>query len=120
MVINNQTHSLETAAQGFAAIGAGPRLAVLKKLVRIGPKGLQVGELQQSMDIPPSTLAHHLRVLAEAGLILQTKNGRHIINAPNFPAITALIDFLISECCIEMDGTQFVCHEPENQNMGEA
>ena len=116
-MIINKVHSLETTAQGFAAIGASPRLAVLKKLVRIGPKGLQVGELQQSLNIPPSTLAHHLRVLAESGLILQTKTGRHIISAPNFSAITALIDFLVSECCVEMEETQPVCHEAENQTI---
>ena len=111
MVINKEADLLDDAAQGFAAIGAGPRLAVLKKLVRVGPQGLTVGELQKALDIPPSTLSHHLRVLANANLIIQTKQGRQIICAPNFTVIASLVEFLVSECCVEMGETSVVCRD---------
>ena len=64
------TLGLVEAAQGFAAIGSEPRLEVLLALVRAGPGGLKVGEIQKRVDIPASTLTHHLRFLAAAGLIL--------------------------------------------------
>ncbi len=96
------------ASHGFAAAGAAPRLTVLKKLVRAGHDGLTVGALQKAVDVPASTLAHHLRYLADADLIKQTKNGRQVINIANFKQIRALADFLLSECCVDAE-TEETC-----------
>ena len=93
--------SLEEAAQGFAAAGSEPRLEVLLTLVRAGYDGLSVGDIQERMAIPPSTLAHHLRFLAAAGLIVQEKQGRTVINRANFDQIEALAGFLLRECCAD-------------------
>lgn len=93
--------SLEEAAQGFAAAGSEPRLEVLLTLVRAGYDGLSVGDIQERMAIPPSTLAHHLRFLAAAGLIVQEKQGRTVINRANFDHIEALAGFLLRECCAD-------------------
>jgi len=93
--------SLEEAAQGFAAAGSEPRLEVLLTLVRAGHDGLSVGDIQERMAIPPSTLAHHLRFLAAAGLIVQEKQGRTVINRANFDQIEALAGFLLRECCAD-------------------
>lgn len=93
--------SLEEAAQGFAAAGSEPRLEVLLTLVRAGHDGLSVGDIQERMAIPPSTLAHHLRFLAAAGLIVQEKQGRTVINRANFDHIEALAGFLLRECCAD-------------------
>ncbi len=95
----NDNLSLEQAAQGFAAIGSEPRLDVLLALVSAGPKGLTVGEIQQRLDVPASTLSHHLRFLSAAGLIEQTKDGRTIHNRAAFAHIEALASFLLRECC---------------------
>ncbi len=92
---------LEEAAQGFAAVGSEPRLDVLLALVRAGLGGLSVGEIQQRLGIPASTLSHHLRFLAAAGLIDQVKQGRTIRNRAAFAHIEALAKFLLSECCSE-------------------
>lgn len=92
---------LEEAAQGFAAIGSEPRLDVLLALVRAGPKGLTVGEIQQRIGIPASTLSHHLRFLAAANLIEQTKQGRTVSNRAAFQHIENLANFLLCECCSE-------------------
>ena len=99
----NDEISLEQAAQGFAAIGSEPRLDVLLSLVRAGPTGLTVGEIQQRLGIPASTLSHHLRFLSAAGLIEQTKDGRTIHNRAAFAHIQALADFLLRECCAEQE-----------------
>ena len=93
--------NLEQAAQGFAAIGSEPRLAVLKILVRAGSKGLSVGDIKQRLGFPASTLAHHLRFLADAGLIDQKKFGRMVLNQAAFERIQMLAEFLLHECCSE-------------------
>lgn len=94
--------AIEEAAQGFAAAGSEPRLEVLLALVRAGPEGLTVGEIQQRLGLPASTLAHHLRFLAAGGLIEQEKNGRAVHNRAAFGTIEALAAFLLNECCAEV------------------
>ena len=90
-----------SAANGFAAVGAAARLAVLRLLVRAGPEGLAIGEIRQRLQIAPSTLAHHLRHLHDAGLITQEKRGRQVLNRANYPMIRALADYLMDECCAD-------------------
>ncbi len=91
--------SLKEAAQGFAAVGSESRLAVLLLLVKTGIEGLTVGEIQQQLKMPASTLAHHLRFLGAANLIEQEKQGREVINRANFDHVELLGDYLLSECC---------------------
>lgn len=91
----------EEAAQSFAAVGSEPRLDVLLTLVRAGQTGLSVGEIQQRLHVPGSTLSHHLRFLTAAGLIVQEKQGRTIINRAAFDHLEALAQYLLKECCIE-------------------
>lgn len=98
------TLSIEQAVQGFAAAGSEPRLEVLLALVRAGPDGLMVSEIQERLEMPASTLAHHLRFLAAGGLIEQEKNGRAVHNRAAFDTIEALANFLLRECCADMDG----------------
>lgn len=92
---------LEDAAQGFAAAGSGPRLEVLLALVRAGPDGLTVGEIQDRLQVPASTLAHHLRYLAGAGLIEQERIGRSVISRAQYDHIEDLAGFLLRECCVD-------------------
>jgi len=92
---------LEEAAQGFAAAGSEPRLEVLLALVRAGPEGLNVGQVQAQLNVPASTLAHHLRFLADAGLIEQEKLGRTVINRARFDQLEELAGFLLKECCVD-------------------
>lgn len=94
---------LERAAQGFAAVGSEPRLSVLMALVRVGDDGLTVGEIQRRLDMPASTLAHHLRFLAAAGLVVQERQGRSVISRADFDRVRALANYLTRECCAEVD-----------------
>ncbi len=97
---------LEEAAQGFAAVGSEPRLEVLLALVRAGDEGLAVGELQERVRLPASTLAHHLRFLAAGGLIDQERQGRAVINRAAYTRIEELAGFLLRECCAEARHTR--------------
>ncbi|SFR51386.1 DNA-binding transcriptional regulator, ArsR family [Yoonia tamlensis] len=90
-----------TAAQGFSALGSESRIAVFQTLVRAGNGGLPVGDIQQRTGIPASTLAHHLKFLASAQLIVQEKQGRTVINRANFDHLQTLADFILEECCSE-------------------
>jgi len=94
---------LVTAAQGFSAMGSESRLEVLQTLVRAGDKGLLVGDIQQRTGIPGSTLAHHLKFLTSADLIVQNKQGRTIINQANYQHLQALAAFILEECCTDQE-----------------
>jgi DNA-binding transcriptional ArsR family regulator len=97
---------LEEAAHGFAAVGSEPRLEVLLALVRAGDEGLAVGELQDRVGLPASTLAHHLRFLAAGGLIDQERQGRAVINRAAYTRIEELASFLLRECCADAKPTR--------------
>ena len=94
--------SLERAASTFAALGSEQRLQVLNTLVRAGEAGLPIGELGRRSGITGSTLTHHMKILAQAGLVQQARQGRQIICAAiAFEELRALTDFLFRECCAD-------------------
>lgn len=95
----------DEAAQGFSAMGSGSRLDVLKTLVRAGDPGLTVSVIQSRTGIPASTLTHHLKILATAGLIDQQRNGRTITVQANYDHLQSLAGFILAECCVEQEGT---------------
>lgn len=91
-----------TATQGFSAMGSEPRMEVLRTLVKAGEDGLLVGEIQQRTGIPASTLAHHLKFLAMAGLVQTDKKGRTITNRADFDHLRKLAAFILEECCADV------------------
>jgi ArsR family transcriptional regulator len=91
------------AAQGFSAMGSESRLEVLQALVRAGNSGLRVGDIQERTGIAASTLAHHLKFLAAANLIVQRKQGRVIMNTANFEYLNSLAGFILENCCTETE-----------------
>ncbi|MBN9673507.1 ArsR/SmtB family transcription factor [Roseibium aggregatum] len=101
---------LEEAAQGFAALGSEARLQVLLTLVRAGQAGLTVGDIQARTGMAASTLAHHLKFLASAGLVLQEKEGRSVISRAAYDHLEKLAGYILSECCADEVG----CRIPAN------
>ena len=97
---------LETAAQGFAAIGSEPRLEVLLLLVKAGPNGMTVGDIQTRTGMAASTLAHHLRFLTIAGLVSQERQGRSVVNRARFDHLERLGGYLLEECCADRADTE--------------
>jgi DNA-binding transcriptional ArsR family regulator len=92
-------HSLDTYANALSALGHDARLCVFRLLVRAGGDGLNVGDIVTATGLPASTLAHHLKTLVSAGLVLQERDGREIINRVDFEAVRQTLGFLTSECC---------------------
>ncbi|MCC5983334.1 MAG: helix-turn-helix transcriptional regulator [Rhodobacteraceae bacterium] len=93
---------VEAAAAAFAALGSEQRLSVLRTLVRAGPTGLAMGDLGARCGITGSTLSFHVRILVQAGLVNQTRDGRRILCAARMPALTHLGDFLTAGCCADL------------------
>lgn len=90
------------AADAFAALGSETRLAIVLTLVRAGPEGLTVGAVQERTGLAASTLSHHLKLLAAAGLLTQKRQGRSLICRAEFSQIEALAAFLTNECCADV------------------
>ncbi|MEO9897434.1 MAG: metalloregulator ArsR/SmtB family transcription factor [Paracoccaceae bacterium] len=101
---NSTTDDLDllNAAASFAALGSEQRLSVLRSLVRAGSNGLSIGELGARTDVTGSTLTHHVKILAQAGLVTQERQGRSIICAAvAFDQVRSLSEFLLNECCAD-------------------
>lgn len=92
--------NLNQAARCLEKLGNPTRLEVFHLLVRAGPEGLSVGEIQEHLGIPASTLSHHIGHLVNAGLVTQEREGRQLICKPDFTLMDGLIGFLTDECCM--------------------
>lgn len=90
-------------AKSLAALGHEARLGVFQLLVKAGDDGLTVGEIAAHLDLAPSTLAHHLRALTGAGLVLQQKNGREVLNRVDYAAVRQTLAYLTDECCVGVE-----------------
>jgi DNA-binding transcriptional ArsR family regulator len=86
-------------ARALAALGHDARLSIFRLLVRAGDEGLRVIDIGAHLGLAPSTLAHHLSTLVDAGLVVQDKQGREVFNRVDFPAMHRVMGFLTSECC---------------------
>lgn len=86
-------------ADMFAAMGAEPRLRILQLLLTAHPDGLVVGDIQDELGIPASTLSHHLDKLKNEGLVLVRREGTFLWYMANTETLQELINFLYAECC---------------------
>ncbi len=93
----------EQAADIFAQLGNDTRLCIIKILVEAGDDGLRVGEIQKELNIPGSTLSHHLLHLRNVGLIEQCRVGSALVCSVNYEKLNQSIDYLKAECCIRVD-----------------
>src|SRR5689334_4391178 len=90
---------LELHADRLAALGSPVRLAILRHIVQGDPEGTPVGSLQARLDIPWSTLSHHLERLTSAGLLKQRPEGKFIFYRADYAALRALTEYLWEDCC---------------------
>src|SRR5579863_5962806 len=86
-------------AEMFAAMGAEPRLRIVQLLLTAHPQGLVVGDIQDELGIPASTLSHHLEKLKNEGLVRVRREGTFLWYASNTEALQELLGFLYAECC---------------------
>ena len=75
------------------------RLKVLRYVVQGGSDGTSAGDIQAHVDLPASTLSHHLKRLLDAGLLTTRSEGTFHYYAADYPALRALTDYLWEDCC---------------------
>jgi len=86
-------------ADMFSAMGTEPRLRIMQLLLSAHPDGLVVGEIQEELDIPSSTLSHHLDKLKAEELIQVRRESTFLRYTANTDALQELLQFLYAECC---------------------
>ena len=86
-------------ADMFSAMGTEPRLRIMQLLLSAHPHGLVVGEIQEELDIPNSTLSHHLDKLKAEDLVQVRREGTFLRYSANADALQELLQFLYAECC---------------------
>jgi len=86
-------------ADMFAAMGAEPRLRIMQLLLKAHPEGLVVNEIQQELNIPNSTLSHHLDKLRTEDLVTVTRKSTFLRYTANADALQEVLQFLYAECC---------------------
>jgi len=86
-------------ADMFSAMGTEARLRIMQLLLSAHPAGLVVGEIQEELDIPNSTLSHHLDKLRNEGLVEVRRAGTFLHYTANTGALQELLQFLYAECC---------------------
>jgi ArsR family transcriptional regulator len=91
--------SISRFADMFAALGAEPRLRIMRLLLSAHPDGLVVNEIQEDTDIAGSTLSHHLEKLKIDGLVTADREGTFIRYRARTEALQELVGFLYAECC---------------------
>lgn len=87
------------AIAALAALAQEARLAIFRLLVQTGPEGMAATRIADALGIAPSSLSFHLKELAHAGIVVQTRAGRSLIYSANFTTMNALLAFLTENCC---------------------
>ena len=93
------TEQVARYADMFSAMGTEPRLRVMQLLLSAHPDGLVVGEIQEELEIPNSTLSHHLDKLKNEDLVEVRREGTFLRYSANTRALSELLGFLYAECC---------------------
>ena len=99
---NASAKSIEQVAKFadmFSAMGTEARLRIMQLLLSAHPDGLVVSEIQQELDIPHSTLSHHLDKLKNEGLVQVQRESTFLRYTANTEALQQLLRFLYAECC---------------------
>jgi ArsR family transcriptional regulator len=94
------------ALSALAALGQPTRLEIFRLLMRKEPEGLPAGTIAEAIGCPHNTLSTHLSILARAGLVRGTRDGRSIIYRADVDGMRALVGFLVTDCC---DGHPELC-----------
>src|ERR1035438_601587 len=86
-------------ADMLSAMGTEPRLRIMQLLLSAHPEGMIVGDIGSELDIPSSTLSHHLEKLKNEELVKVRRDGTFLWYTANTEALEELLGFLYAECC---------------------
>jgi DNA-binding transcriptional ArsR family regulator len=97
--VSKEQREVAKYADMFSAIGSEARLRILQLLLSAHPDGLVAGEIQEELNIPASTLSHHLDKLRAEDLIKVERQSTFLRYTANTPVLQELLQFLVLECC---------------------
>lgn len=86
-------------ADMFSAMGTEARLRIMQLLLTAHPEGLVVSEIQEELEIPNSTLSHHLDKLKNEGLVQVRRESTFLRYTADTETLQELLQFLYAECC---------------------
>lgn len=92
--------SEEELVQCLAQLGNITRLRIFRLLVKAGEEGLSVGKIQEALNVPGSTLSHHITKLVHLKLVRQEREGRTLHCFANYDILNTVIAELQSQCCV--------------------
>ena len=95
----NNAEEIARYADMLGALGAEPRLRIVRLLLAAHPEGLVVGEIGSELGIPPSTLSHHLDKLKNEGLVTVRRESTFLRYTANTKTLQDIVGFLFAECC---------------------
>ena len=98
-VKKQNTEQVAKYADMLSAMGTEPRLRIMQLLLSAHPDGLVVGDIQSDLDIPNSTLSHHLDKLKNEELVNVRRESTFLRYTANTEALQELLQFLYAECC---------------------
>jgi len=94
------------AVNMLSALGHEGRLAIFRLLVKAGPVGIAAGDIARTLVVLPNSLSANLNVLSHAALVTSRREGRSIIYAADYGAMSGLLGFLMEDCC---NGAPQIC-----------
>jgi ArsR family transcriptional regulator len=86
-------------ADMFSAMGTEPRLRIMRALLSAHPDGMVAGDIGAELDIPASTLSHHLEKLKNEDLVRVRRESTYMWYSANTEILQELLGFLYAECC---------------------
>ena len=99
MAAREALDDLPRYADMLAAMGTEPRLRIMRLLLSAHPAGMVVGDIGTELEIPSSTLSHHLEKLKNEDLVNVRRDGTFLWYSANAAALQELLRFLYAECC---------------------
>lgn len=99
VVVRKNLDQVARFADMFSAMGTEARLRIMQLLLTAHPEGLVVGEIQEDLDIPNSTLSHHLDKLKNEGLVQVRRESTFLRYRADTEKLQELLQFLYAECC---------------------
>ena len=104
------------AIEALGALAQEHRLSLFRLLIQAGTTGMPAGAIAEALGVPNSSLSFHLAQLKAAGLIRQERQHRSLIYRANYPAMNALVAYLMENCCAGADcGSEAACETPTQE-----
>ncbi len=87
------------ALEALSALSNETRLWVFRLLVQAGPEGMMAGDIADNLSSRQNTMSSHLKLLSQAGLVTDHREGRHVRYRADYDTIQGLVLFLMEDCC---------------------